>query len=1747
MGNSTRYNTVRPGSAAQGLTDAQHGELMSTVLGKPWNVAVFLRAAIGIARALAALHRRGVVHQDLSPSCILIDAATGEAWLTGLDLSPRLVCDPPSDPTRVFARNLPYMAPEQSGRMNRSVDSRSDLYSFGALLYEMLTGTPPFSANEPMEWVHYHVARQPVPPADRVAGIPAPVSALVLKLLAKNPEDRYQTAGGVESDLRKCLFDWESTGHVEPFALAERDVPDWLLIPERLYGREREVALLVDAFERVLRSGRQTLGLVSGHSGVGKSSVVNELQRSAVNAHGLFASGKFESHERDVPFAPIVRAFREMLRSVLLSSDAELQRWRERIMGALGDNAQLIIDLVPEVGRVIGPQKPVVELPPQQAQARFRRVLQRFIAVFASSDHPMVLFVDDLQWVDRATLDLLRSLTTSDESMHLLVVGAYRDNEVGPSHPLAETLSAIRSTTQVLEITLGPLERRDVGRLIADTLHQTEDRVEPLAEAVYEKTAGSPFFVIHFFRELADEGCLAFDDVSGIWSWDLIEIHSRGYTENVFDLLAGKLDRLSTATRAALRDLAFISTGRRDVVRIVFGGSADELDAALSEAIAPGLVSQGDSGYAFAHDRIREAAYAQVPEGERAAVHLRIGRTLLTQLEPSAVSEHIFEVVSQLNRGLRLVTSEEERLRIAELNLTAGQRARASCAYVSALTYLAAGESIISDRDWEEHYRLRFALALGRAECEFLTGALMDAGEHLVSLKERSHDRRDLVQVACLRMAVYTTLDRIDLAIQVGLEQLRAFGVEWSTEPPNEHVRAEYDLLRQRVGDRAIEDLLQLPSTNDSDLLDQMAVLEAVLPSAAFFDKNLHDLAVIRMARLSVEHGVCAASTQAFAHLSLALGPRFGDDRHGYRYGNLAVALAEREELARLRHKVYCVVAHHVLPWTRPLQAALSMMRRAIELAQAAGDPLYAAFSANHLISIALAAGVSLELVQSEAEGYLESARGAGYRLAIYGYFGKLGLIRALRGLPVDELETPQVERPLQDDAGLAIAACFYWTRRLEAYARAGDYAHALEMKARAEHVLWTIPTFFEIADYHFYAALAHAGAWNAANARDATAHRDAVASHQKQLAVWAQDCMVTFGCRDALAAAELARIENRELDAERLYEEAIRGAHAAGAVNVEAIASERAAQFYVGRGLDRIARTYLLHARVCYGQWGADGMVRRLTSHTLLDEDSGDALPTVVSATSAEGLDLATAIKASQAVAGEIQLDKLVETLMVTAIQQAGAERGVLIVKRGDDVMVEADAITGPEAITVSGRHTPTGPTDLPDSLVRFILRSHEPVILDDASASGAFAADPYVVENRARSVMGLPLLNQGQLVGVLYLENNLLPRVFTRSRIALLELIASQAAISLENAYLYSDLREAQAYLAAAQRLSTTASFGWRPSRGEIVWSDETYRIFEIDHATRPTMELVFDRTHPDDRERLREAIEDAIARTSDWEIEHRLLMPNGTVKYLHVVSRPMLDEATGGTVYVGAVMDVTGVVESRQALEQANAEIQAGLRARYQAALEERSRIAQELHDTLLQDVAGVALHLKTVELALTEEPELAARTLAKAQLLTESALRESRARVWDMRTQELDESDLAAALDAHGRTVTAGTDLTMTVTTHGERRRLTRRVEVAALRIGHEALANVVKHAGAHTIEVDVDFGRGSLGLEIRDDGRGFTDADREVAVQSGHFGLVGMQERAQRAGGSLSVGARPEGGTVVTLQLPLAERSPAPPA
>jgi transcriptional regulator with GAF, ATPase, and Fis domain len=1536
------------------------GQVLAALLGQPWDVADFLRTAAGVASALGGLHRRGLVHRDVRSSNILVDRAAGGAWLTGFGLATRLALERRAQSSsQAIVGTLASMAPEQTGRMNRSVDTRSDLYSFGVTLYEMLTGAQPFQASEPLEWIHCHIARSPVPPGERVVGIPAMLSAIVLKLLAKNPEDRYQTARGVEADLRHCLIEWDATGRIEHFSLASDDVPDRLSIPERLYGRMREITALVDAFEGVTRDGRQALVLVSGYAGAGKSSIVNELQQVIVRRRGFFVSGKFDPRERDIPFAPIARAFRDLVRSVLLSSDADLRRWREQITEALGPNAQLVIDLVPDLKLIMGPQEPVAELPPQQAQVRFQRVLQRFVSVFARIEHPLVLFVDDLQWLDRASLDLLRNLVTHDDGMHLLLIGAYRDNEVGPRHPLSKTLAAIRDATAVQEIDVSALDPEDVRALIADAVHHRRDQIASLADVVYEKTAGKPFFVIQFLHELAADRCLAFDASAGAWAWDLPRIRAKGYTENVFDLLAGKLDRLSASTRESLRSLACFESGRTNALSIVQGCSEAELHAGLSEAADAGFVSRGEDGYAFSHDRIREAAYALVPEGDRPAVHLRIGRLLLANLPAPEASEMIFDVVKQLNRGVTLVDSPDERLRFAELNLIAGRRARATTAYESALVYLALAESLLSEEHWQQHYALRFSLALHRAECEFLTGKLAAADERLSRLQERAIGATHLAAVTSLRITVYITMNRTDRAIEVGLEQLHAFGIDWSAHPGEEEVRAEYDRLRKGLEEHPTQTLVDLVSTRDPDLLAVMDILRELLPAAIFIDKNLHHLAVVRMANLSLEQGHCDSSPLAFAELSMVIGPRFGHRDDGFRFGNLGMALVERGDLARFRGKVYVVVGYHSLPWTGPVRAALSVMRRALDLTQETGDLQFATFSAIHVSSLRLAAGDRLDDVQVDAEPHLVFSEHAGFHLLAYCFLGQLQLMRALRGQSAG-FDEAKVEQVLDQDPNLALAACWYWIRKLQVRVHAGDYTAALEMASRAERLLWTSPTFFgELTDYHFYSALAHAQVWDSGAETDASRHREALAAHHAQLATWATTCPETFGARAALAAAELSRLEHRIQDAERLYDEAIRSAVTSDAPNVEAIASEMAAHFYRARGLERMAQAYLGRARSCYRRWGADAVATRLEARA-----ASGAVPPIdptATMTSVEGLDLATVIKASQTISGEILIEKLVETLMVTTLQHAGAERGLLVLRRGDEARVEAEATTQQDAIAVRLRGTAAGPSDLPETVLKLVLRTQEALILNDAAVPNPFSADDYLATHRVRSLLCLPLVKQATLVGVLYLENTITAHVFTPARIELLTLLSSQAAISLENARLYADLREAQAYLAEAQHLSVTGSFGWKPATGEIIWSEETHRMFALDQATKPTIEFALERAHPEDRDGVRALIDRATRAAEDWDLEHRLLMPDGRVKHLHVVAHAVSDKATGGLEYVGAVMDVTAAKESRHALEKAYAEIQQ-LKDKLQL---ENIVLREEIDKTsMFEEIVGTSQPLKMV---------------------------------------------------------------------------------------------------------------------------------------------------------------------------------------
>jgi predicted ATPase len=829
------------------------GEPLARLLGKPMEIGVFLRHAIGVAAALGKAHQVGLVHKDQKPGNILVNCADGATRLTGFGIATRLPRERRTlAPPETIAGTLAYMAPEQTGWMNRSIDSRSDLYSLGVVFYQMLIGALPFTASEPSEWVHCHVARKPAPPSDRLETVPAPISRIVIKLLAKAAEERYQSAAGLERDLRRCLADWKRQRRIDDFPLGLNDTPDRLLIPETLYGRTREVAILLAAFERIVQGGASELVLVSGYSGIGKSAVVNELHKALVPLRGLFASGKFDRYKRDIPCSTLAQAFQGLVRSLLAKSDAELRAWRGAFLETLEPNARLMTDLIPELKLIIGDQPPVPELEPRQAQSRFQLVFRRFIGVFARAEHPLALFFDDLQWLDAATLDLLEDLLTRSELKHLMLIGAYRDNEVDATHPLMRKLDAIRQAgAQVQAIRLEPLARDDLGQLIADTLHCESERSAPLAQLVQEKTGGNPFFVIQFLHTLAEEGLLAFDHGTARWRWDLERIHAKSYTDNVVDLMAGKLSRLLVETQRALQQMACLGNrAETTMLSIVLQITEEQLDAALWPAVRQELVERLEGSYRFVHDRVQEAAYSLTPETLRAEVHLRIGRLLAAQTGPEKREGAIFESVNQMNRGAALITSRHEREQLAELNLIAGKRAKAATAYASALTYLDLGAMLLAEDSWERQRELIFALELNRAECEFLISV---AEKRLAALSNRAKTTVEQAVVACLHMDVQTNLDQSGRAVAVCLDYLRHVGIEWSPHPKEEDVRHEYEHIWSLLGSRTIEELIDLPLMDDPASLATADVLSKLVPSASHTDANLHCLTSCKAASLSLE------------------------------------------------------------------------------------------------------------------------------------------------------------------------------------------------------------------------------------------------------------------------------------------------------------------------------------------------------------------------------------------------------------------------------------------------------------------------------------------------------------------------------------------------------------------------------------------------------------------------------------------------------------------------------------------------------------------------------------------------------------------------------------------------------------------------------------------------------------------------------------------------------------------------------
>lgn len=1409
---------VRKGGRMLLLLDDPGGEPLERLIGEPMDIETFLRLAIDIAKVLSKAHSLGLIHKDVKPANLFVNCANGPVRLAGFGLASRLSRERrTSEPPEIIAGTLAYMAPEQTGRMNRSIDSRADLYAIGVSFYRMLTGVLPFNAADPMEWVHCHIARKPVAAVERCASVPVPISHIVAKLLAKTAEERYQTAAGLGYDLRRCLDEWTRQSHIARFSLGERDAPDRLLIPEKLYGRQHEVKTLLTAFDRVVAGGGPELVVVAGESGVGKSVLAAELHRALVPSRGLFASGKFDQLKRDIPYASLAQALQGLVRPLLGKSEADLAPWRSALIAALGPNGALMATLVPELEILIGRQPPAPELPPRDAQRRFQLALRRLLAVFARPEHPLALFLDDLQWLDAATLDILEDLLTQPELQHLLVVGAYRDDEVTSAHPLMRRLAAIGGAGgRVREITLKPLGLEDVIRMVADALGSRP--IQALARLVHAKTAGNPFFALQFLTALAEEGLLAFDRDAASWRWDLKQIRAKDYTDNVADFMLRKLRRLPAATRTALQQLACLGIATPvATLALVRGDTDDAVHATVGPAIRARILFREGGAYRFLHDRVREAAYTLIPDGERQAVHLAIGRRLLADPLPE---DGIFEIVGQLNRGSALITADEERERLAELNLIAGQRAKFSTAYSSALSYLAAGTALLPADARRRRHDLAFALEVQRAECEFLTGELVEAEARLAGLAGRAASPPELATVTRLRVDLFMTLDQSDRAIAVGLECLRHFGIGWSTHPTTKDVEDEYSELSRQLADRPVEALLDLPSMVDPIACAAIDVLTSLVTPALFTDEKLRCRIICRMGNLCLAHGNSDASCYVYAAVGNVVSLYFGNYELGFRFGELGVELAALPGMERLRARVYLAFSNLAKPSPHHFRNGRPIAQYTFEAAQQAGDVTYAVISRNNLVTQLLAAGAPLSDVEREAEIGLNFARGAGFGLVEALITAQIRFIRTLRGLSSsfgsfneNGFDERQFEERLEAVPSRGIAACTYWIRKLQARVLANDYASAFAAAISAERLLWMSPVIFERADYHFYAALAAIGLWDFASAGQRSHYREKLAAHQRQLRAWAEHCPENFASRAALLDAEIARLQDREIEAERLFEQAIRSARTNGLVHEEGLASELAARFYAARGFEDIAHLYQRKARSCYLRWGADGKVGQLDDmHPQLSEQERAPGPTSTIGTRVEQLDLATITKVSQAVSGGINLERLIDTLLRTAIEQAGAERGLLIFSQRDGPQLKASAKTIDHSIIVEQCEEPVSASMLPLSVLHHVVRTSEFIVLDDAEREAPFSADSYIVERRARSVLCVPLLNRASFTGVLYLENNLSPGVFSPKHTAVLKLLASQAAITLENAVLYRDLEQREAKISRLVDANIIGIFTWR-----------------------------------------------------------------------------------------------------------------------------------------------------------------------------------------------------------------------------------------------------------------------------------------------------------------------------------------------
>ncbi|HET6279654.1 MAG TPA: AAA family ATPase [Polyangia bacterium] len=1391
-------------------------------LGKTLSLALLLLEGLG------AIHQEGIVHKNLNPTNILITADETAIQIIDFGIASRIgvetqdVVSPDA-----LEGSLGYISPEQTGRMNRPVDYRSDFYAIGAILFERLVGAPVFEPRDPLALVYDHIARRPVFPEAKLHLLPESLRAIVLKLLAKTPEDRYQSTGGITADLRRCLHELRETGQISGFSPGKNDASDRFQLPHRLYGRQRETERIMAAFDRA-SAGEKRLLMVSGPSGIGKSALVQEVQKPIAATRGYFVSGKCEALNRNIPHAVFAQAFRDLVRQLNTESPESLGRWRQSIADALGPNGQVILDVVPELESIIGPQAPVSPLDPEDSQLRFSETFCRFVRVFCQFGHPLVLFIDDLHWIDTAGLRLLRAILLDTQIAHLLVVCSYRDDEAGGAHPMMRLVDDVsQAGNQVETIPVTPLDKVDVTQLISDVLGSQPQEVAALGDVVCERCDGNPFFVSQYLEYLHREHIIRFVHATGSWTWDATPLQEGNVSEGIAELMRAKIMKAPRAIQETLHIAACIGS-RFDLrmLSIVSGKSRPVLAEELRVALGQGFVTLIGGSYQlfqdtsadatvvlrFVHDRVQQAAHDMLAAQARKGIHLGIARLLMRGMANASEGDNLFEVVNHLNQAWDLLTSEDDRLTAIALNLRAGIRAKVNRAYDVATASFREAMAHLPAQAWRRHYDIASRLYLERAECEYLAGNLDGAEKLLDEAFAHLRTKTERAAVYAIKIPMRTNRGQPAEAIRLGIEALQMFGITIAATPAPATVTEAILEIGRRLSGLSSEQLLGMPPMIDRETLSIMRLLNRLATPAYFTDQGLYWLMHCLVIKLTLEHGHASESVRGYSVYGMILGSEFASFEEGTRYGELAIQLSDRLDnvqmkgVSRVLHG--CFIAH----WTRSADDSLRHLLDGHQFLREAGNIVLASFALCFHAATMWIKGEPLDRVRADASQNLEYLRRVQYREMISFMECINGVAASLAGrtrspLDLDGDGYNEVKAVTQMGNGdIKTPLHWYVLSKMQLHYLFGDLDGAQEMAERSEQLLPHSRGSLLTSEHHFFQALIALGLGTGGSS-DAPGAAD---KSRRLLQSWAASSPDNFAAKHLLVEAESARVAARHEQAMDFYDRAIAEARNTRNLFVEALGNELAGRYYLSRQRTFIAGAYLKQARYGYSRWGAiakvdqmgqehaallGGGLRRSSSETRRLDQVGTA------GGAGQDLDVAAIMKSARDIGEVIVLDRLVKKVTRTLVESAGAQMGALLFAgpEGLRVVARRHIDDNEDAVLVD---TPLESyPDLPALVVRKVMASQSSVLYEDASKSPELRGDPYVQRTSPRSILCFPAMHQGRLGCIVYLENNLGPGVFTRERVEVLRILSAQAAISIDNARLYAGLEEKVHQLQEAQ----------------------------------------------------------------------------------------------------------------------------------------------------------------------------------------------------------------------------------------------------------------------------------------------------------------------------------------------------------